>query len=61
VDVPRKIQPLRDIEQTHREPRDNESAPPSNQQHDELNYPFLSAIPILRYPDTEIMYHTLMR
>ena len=34
VNIPRRIRPLRDIEQTYREPRGNEIIPPSNPSHD---------------------------
>ena len=39
VNVPRRIRPLRDIEQTYREPRDHESIPPSQLQRNDSNHP----------------------
>ena len=38
VNVPRRIRPLRDIEQTYREPRDHESIPPSQLQPNDSNH-----------------------
>ena len=50
VNIPRRIRPLRDIEQTYREPRDNEIIPPSNPSHDDY-------LPKCDHPDCTLPKH----